>query len=220
MPHDTAAIGADTAPMAMRLTQVAVGTALMGVAVALLLRAAALGLLPLDILHRALGDLLGVTIGTAIVTVQGLLLLVNLAVKIRPGIGTVAAVVIPAAVADLTLTVLPASEALWARIAALLLGGTMFAAGTALYLAADLGALPRDGLMLAVAHRTGWGLARIRVSADLICLTIGVLIIGPATAIRTGTLGVGSVLLAAGLGPGIARLLRFAPTPPAPRPST
>lgn len=206
--------------MAVRLAQVAGGTALMGVAVAVLVNSA-LGLLPLDILHSAIGDRLGWTIGTAIIVAQALLLVLNLALGVRPGIGTIAAVVIPAVVADFTLSVLPAPTGLWVRAPGLVLGAAMFATGTALYLAAGLGALPRDGLMLAIAERTRWGLAPIRVSADLICLTSGVLIAGPARAIHTGSLGVGSVLLALALGPAIARLLpRFTTSSRAAQPRT
>lgn len=205
-------------PMAVRLAQVAGGTTLMGLAVAVLVTSA-LGLLPLDVLHRAVGDRAGWTIGGAIIAVQSLLLAVNLSLGVRPdagggetepriiGIGTIASIVIPAVVADATLTVLPTPNSLWWQGIGLVLGGAMFATGTACYLAARLGALPRDGLMLAIEQRTGWGLARIRIGADLLCLTAGVLLINPITAVRTGSLGIGSVLLALALGPAIARLL-------------
>lgn len=205
MPRNTDT-GTATRLLALRLAQVAAGTALMGLAVALLLNSA-LGLLPLDILHRAIGDRFGWTIGTAIIIVQSVLMAGNVVLRVWPGIGTVASVVIPAVVADATLSVLPAPTALWLRAMGLVLGGAMFAAGSALYLAADLGALPRDGLMFAIAERTRWSLARIRVSADLICLTVGAVLAGPVTVVRTGSLGVGSVLLALALGPVIARLL-------------
>lgn len=200
-------------PFVLRLGQVALGNALMGVAVAMLVTAA-LGLLPLDIFHRAVGDRFGWTIGGAIIAVQATLLVLNLALGVKPGIGTVASVVIPAVVADLTLAVLPAPQVVWLRLMAMLLGGAMFAVGTALYLAGELGALPRDGLMIAVARRTSWSPARIRIGADVLCLLTGVLMINPAIAVANGSLGVGSVLLAVALGPSIASLIPlFTPRP-------
>lgn len=208
-PPREASGGAATAgarPLVLRLGQVALGNALMGVAVAMLVTAA-LGLLPLDIFHRAVGDWFGWTIGGAIIAVQATLLVLNLALGVKPGIGTVASVVIPAVVADLTLAVLPAPQAVWLRLMAMLLGGAMFAVGTALYLAGELGALPRDGLMIAIGRRTSWSPARIRIGADVLCLLTGVLMINPAIAVANGSLGVGSVLLAVALGPSIASLI-------------
>ena len=203
-PAGTAAAG--SRPVAMRLGQVIVGNALMGVAVGMLVNAA-LGLLPLDVFHRAVGDRCGWTIGGAIIAVQSTLLVANLALRVKPGIGTVSAVVVPAIVADLTLAVLPAPQVVWLRVMAMLLGGAMFAVGTALYLSAELGALPRDGLMIAIARRTGWSPARIRIGADVLCLLTGVLMINPAVAVANGSLGAGSVLLAVALGPSIASLV-------------
>ncbi|WP_439659553.1 YczE/YyaS/YitT family protein [Lentzea sp. HUAS TT2] len=193
-------------PFVVRLGQVVVGNALMGVAVGMLVNAA-LGLLPLDVFHRAVGDRFGWTIGGTIIAVQSTLLVLNLALRVKPGIGTVTSAVIPAVVADLTLAVLPAPQVVWLRVMAMLLGGAMFAVGTALYLSAELGALPRDGLMVAIARRTDWSPARIRIGADVLCLLTGVLMINPAIAVANGSLGAGSVLLAVALGPSIATLV-------------
>lgn len=211
MPSDVPPNVPDEAPgastrLVMRFAQVVTGTALMGVAVALLINAS-LGLLPLDILHRAIGDRFGWTIGGAIIAVQSTLLVLNLALGVKPGAGTLAAVVIPAVVADFALSVLPVPQPVWLRLMAMLLGGAMFAVGTAAYLSAELGALPRDGLMVAIQRRSGWGPARIRIGADVLCLLAGVLMINPALAVANGSLGVGSVLLAVALGPSIASLV-------------
>lgn len=212
MPTDTppeqsgAVAAAGSRPFVARLGQVVVGTALMGAAVGMLVTAA-LGLLPLDVFHRAVGDRFGWTIGGAIIAVQATLLVLNLALRVKPGIGTVAAVVIPAVVADFTLAVLPAPQVVWLRVMAMLLGGAMFAVGTACYLSAELGELPRDGLMVAIARRTGWSPARIRIGADVLCLLTGVLMINPAVAVANGSLGAASVLLAVALGPSIASLV-------------
>ncbi|MFD9701256.1 YitT family protein [Lentzea sp. NPDC059081] len=204
--EDPAAEVTEPRPIVVRLGQIVVGNTLMGAAVGMLV-AAGMGLLPLDVFHRAVGDRCGWTIGGAIIAVQSTLLVLNLALPVKPGIGTVSAVVIPAVVADLTLAVLPTPQVVWLRVMAMLLGGAMFAAGTALYLAAGLGALPRDGLMGAIAHRTDWSPARIRIGADVLCLLAGVLMINPAVAVANGSIGAGSVLLAIALGPSIASLV-------------
>jgi len=213
IPDTTATVVAR--PLILRLARVVVGTALMGVAVALLVKAS-LGLLPLDILHRSVGDRFGWTIGGAIIAVQSALLVMNLAFGVKPGAGTLASAVIPAVLADLALAVLPTTQVVWLRLMGMLLGGAMFAVGTALYLSAELGALPRDGLMIAIARRSHWSPARIRIGADVLCLLAGVLIANPAIAVQRGSLGVGSVLLAVALGPAIGSLVPlFTHRPPA-----
>jgi uncharacterized membrane protein YczE len=115
--------------------------------------------------------------------------------------------VIPAVTCDVLITILPVAQGTVARLLLLAAGGTCFAIGTAAYLGAGLGSLPRDGLMLALHQRRGYSPATIRIAADIACLLIGTVIIGPVPAARAGVLGVGSVLLALLLGPAIAQLL-------------
>jgi len=208
----------------IQLTQLFCGNLIMGTAVALLLRAR-LGLLPLDVLHSAIAQCTGWTIGGAIIATQAVLLAAYLPARIRPGIGTVATSVIPAVVCDVVLAYFPPPTTLGVRIVLLIAGGALFAAGVALYLGSGLGELPRDGLMRALQHRRGWNFAAIRVSADVLCLVTGWLLIGPSAALTIGAVGAGSILLATGLGPSIARLittdkpvsqpvLRVVPSPP------
>jgi uncharacterized membrane protein YczE len=167
------------------------------------------------VLHAAVGTLTGWGLGGGIVATQAALLVLWWPFRIRPGVGTVAGVVLPGATCGVVLAVLPAPEGIAVRILALVLGGGVLAVGVALYLGAGLGSIPRDGLILALHQRRGVGLSIVRVAADLVCLAAGWLMLGPAAALRDGVVGVGSVVLAVGLGPAIAALLpltRF-PTP-------
>jgi len=216
--------------LAQRIAQMLAGTIVMGVGVALLLLAK-FGLLPLDVLHAAVAARAGWTIGGAIIAVQALLLICYLPLRIRPGLGTITASVIPAVTCDVLIGILPTPEGTVPRLLLLAAGGTCFAIGTAAYLGAGLGSLPRDGVMLAVHQRRGYSLATIRITADIACLLLGAMIIGPVLAARTGVLGIGSVLLALLLGPLIARLRSFfervqtptvelVPTPTSPKEAT
>jgi len=190
----------------IQLMQLLCGNIVMGIAVALLLRAR-LGLLPLDVLHSAIAQRTGWTIGGAIIATQAVLLAAYLPARIRPGIGTVTTSVIPAVVCDVLLAHFPPPTTLGIRVVLLAAGGALFAAGVALYLGSGLGVLPRDGLMRALQARRGWNFGSIRVGADILCLATGWLLIGPVAALTTGVVGVGSILLATGLGPSIARLI-------------
>lgn len=184
-----------------------IGTTAMGTGIALLLHAR-LGLMPLDVLHAAISNRTGWTLGQAFVATQAMFLAAYIPLRIRWGIGTFVAATIPAIVCDLITSVLPPVDNVLVRVALLAIGATAFATGVATYLAADLGALPRDGVMVDLARRLRTSLAPVRVAFDLTSLIIGVVLLGPAHAINLGIVGPASVLLALLLGPTIARLLR------------
>jgi uncharacterized membrane protein YczE len=82
---------------------------------------------------------------------------------------------------------------LGARIALLVLGLACFGVGSAFYIGANLGAGPRDSLMLVGSHRTG-----IRIGATRAMLEISVLLVG---FLLGGTVGVGTLVFAALIGP-------------------
>lgn len=86
----------------------------------------------------------------------------------------------------------PASAA-WLRVA-LLAGGTLlFALGQGLYLAPDLGAGPRDGLMTGLHRRFGVSIRGARTGIEVSALALGVVL--------GGTAGVGTVVFALAIGP-------------------
>ncbi|MFT7835733.1 hypothetical protein Q5530_06255 [Saccharothrix sp. BKS2] len=198
----------DRRAVASRVIRLLGGTLLMGVAIAALVRAQ-LGLLPLDVLHLAVSQHTGWTLGGAFIAVQATLLMTCLPLRIRPGTGTVAAAAIPALACDVVLASMPAPQNLAWKLLLFVTGGVLFAVGVALYLSAQMGTLPRDSLMLEL-HRRHPRLqpAPIRVVADATCLLTGWLLLGPITAVVDGTVGPATLLLAALLGPGIAFLVR------------
>jgi uncharacterized membrane protein YczE len=181
------------------------GTALMGVGVALVVRSH-LGLVPLDVLHTAVAGRAGWTLGGGIIAVQAILLALWVPLRIRPGPATVCAAVMPGITCDVTLAWLPDTAPLAARVAELAAGGLTFAVGVALYLGAGLGANPRDGIIQHLHHHHGHNLATVRAVLDVTCLAGGWLLLGPVAAVQLGVVGVGSVVLAVTLGPVIARL--------------
>ena len=191
-----------TRPMTNRVLLLISGTVMMGAAIGLLVRAR-LGLLPLDVLHSALALRTGWTIGGAIIATQALLLALYVPLRIKAGVGTVAGFVVPGVTADATLLALPEVTELSHRIALLIAGAAGFALGVALYLDAELGVLPRDGIIQALAQRRGHRLASLRVLTDLVCLVAGWFMLGPATAVHTGLVGVGSLALALAIGPSV-----------------
>ena len=196
-----------------RYAKLLTGLALFGVGLWLALMAD-LGVGPWDVLTGGLSQQLGTPFGRTAIGISVVVLLIGLAAKVRPGIGTLLNVVVIGAVVDLLLaTPLLTSlgdQAVVLRLSATVLGIGCVAAGSALYLGAHLGPGPRDGLMVALYTRTGW-----RVGTCRALLECGVLVLGVALG---GPVGIGTVLFALGIGPAVQvafRVLRqtAVPTP-------
>jgi uncharacterized membrane protein YczE len=81
------------------------------------------------------------------------------------------------------------------RIGLLVFGLACFGVGTAFYIGANLGAGPRDSLMLVGSKRTGIRIGAMRALLEITVLLIGVLL--------GGTVGLGTVAFAALIGPSV-----------------
>lgn len=192
-----------------RLLQLNLGLVLFGVGIWLGL-VAELGVGPWDVLAGGVAEQLGTPFGRTAIGVSVVVLLIGLAARVRPGVGTLLNVVVIGAVIDVLLAS-PLLQDLGdapvvLRLGATLLGIATVAAGSALYLGAHLGPGPRDGLMVAIHVRTGWRVGTARAVLEIAVLVLGVLLGGPV--------GIGTVLFALGIGPAVQvafRVLRQTP---------
>jgi uncharacterized membrane protein YczE len=181
-----------------RLVQLHAGLVLYGFTLALLIRAK-LGNAPWDVLHQGLADHLPISIGTAVIGVSVLVLLLWIPLRELPGLGTVSNALVVGLAVDLGLAVLDPPDALWLRIVLMVAGVAGNALATALYIGAQLGPGPRDGLMTGLHRRTSWSIGVVRTG-----LEVSVVVVGWALG---GVLGVGTVLYAVAIGPLVQRLL-------------
>ena len=190
-----------------------VGLVLFGVGLWLGLQAG-LGVAPWDVLTGGLSTQLGTPFGRTAIGISVVVLLIACAAGVRPGIGTLLNVVVIGAVVDLLLATALleglAEEAVPLRLAVTLLGIVSVASGSALYLGAQLGPGPRDGLMVAISTRTGWRFGTARAVLECTVLVLGVLLGGPV--------GVGTVLFALGIGPAVQVAFRVLRQTPVSRP--
>jgi uncharacterized membrane protein YczE len=196
-----------------RLAVCVLGIVLLGFGVSLTVRAD-LGLSPWDVLHQGLADKTGIPMGTISIVVGAVVLLAWIPLRQRPGIATVLNVVGVGLVIDLCLAVLPETSNLAARWALLLAGLVLLALATGLYIGAGLGSGPRDGLMMGFASR-GISVRVARTAVELVVLGTGFLL--------GGRVGIGTVVLAVGIGPlvhvALDRLATAAHQPPRPEPA-
>ena len=180
-----------------RLGQLAVGLALYGVSLALMLRAE-LGLDPWDVFHQGLSERMDLGIGWIVIGVGVAVLLLWIPLRERPGLGTVANALAVGLVVEAALWVLPDLDALAVRVPVMVGGIVGTALATSLYIGAGLGPGPRDGLMTGLARRGG-SVRVVRTGIEVAVLATGWLL--------GGSVGVATVLFAVAIGPLVHVLL-------------
>jgi uncharacterized membrane protein YczE len=174
-----------------------------GFSMAMMVRAQ-LGLDPWDVFHQGLALRTPLTIGMASAVVGVAVLLAWIQLRNRPGIGTVANVIVIAVTVDTGLAVLTTPASLPARVAMMVGAVVLNAISTVLYIGAGLGPGPRDGLMTGLVLRTGLSVRLVRTSIEATVLSVGWLL--------GGTVGVGTVVYAVGIGPLVQLIVAITPT--------
>jgi uncharacterized membrane protein YczE len=116
-----------------------------------------------------------------------------------PGFGTISNAIVIGLVTDLTLSTVDRPDALWLRIVFMLAGIVVNALASALYIGAQFGPGPRDGLMTGLVRRTGLSVRLVRTTLEVTVLAIGWLL--------GGVVGFGTVAYAVAIGPLIHVLL-------------
>ncbi len=182
----------DLRAAAPRLPGLLVGVALFGLGIALMAQAG-LGLGPWEAFHQGIGRLTGQPIGTISILLGIPILGLWWPLGEVPGIGTLANVAIIGTTTNLGLRYVPAAVGAPAQLLEMVAGVVLIGLASGMYLAADLGPGPRDGLMTGLHHRFGWSIRRSRAVVE-----VSVLIVGWALG---GTIGLGTVVFALGIGP-------------------
>jgi len=177
--------------MTRRLVQLYLGLILYGFSTSLLVLSG-LGLNPWDVFHQGLARHSSLAIGTWSILVGLVVLLLWIPLHQLPGIGTVSNVVFIGGTMDVVLSQLSPPHALSLRIVCLIAGVVLNGVATGAYIGAGLGPGPRDGLMTGLAAR-GYSIRVVRTALELTVLVTGWLL--------GGTVGVGTLLYAASIGP-------------------
>jgi uncharacterized membrane protein YczE len=165
---------------------------LYGISIALLIRSQ-LGNMPWDVLHQGLARQLHHSIGTVMIAVGGLVLMLWIPLREKPGIGTICNVLVVGIAVDAALIALPATGSLLTRVLLAGAGTVLNAVATAVYIGARLGPGPRDGLMTGLVRRTGGSLRLVRTVIEITVVATGWAL--------GGTLGIATVLYALTIGP-------------------
>ncbi|MGW3629782.1 membrane protein YczE [Streptomyces sp. NPDC005122] len=194
-----------------RLVQLYAGLALYGASSALLVEAG-LGLEPWNVLHQGLAELTGLTIGVVSIFVGAAVLLLWIPLRQRPGLGTISNVFVVGLAMDGTLALVPDTHALAVRVPLMLAGIVLNGLATGLYISANFGPGPRDGLMTGLHRRTDRSIRVVRTVLEVAVVATGFTL--------GGTVGIGTVLYAVAIGPLAQLFLRVFAVRRAPTGST
>ena len=176
-----------------RVPQLLTGLVLYGVSMALMVESG-LGLNPWDVFHQGLSEVTGISFGWIVLLVGVPVLLLWIPLRQKPGVGTIANLLVVGFAADAALALLPAGEGLPARVGYLVGGILLNGFATGLYIGSRMGPGPRDGLMTGLAARFP------RLSIRLVRTGIEVAVLG-AGFLLGGTVGVGTIAYAVSIGP-------------------
>lgn len=182
-----------------RIPGLLAGLVLLGIGIALMARAG-LGLGPWEVFNQGIGRLTGQQLGTISIVLGIPILAAWWPLGERPGAGTLLNIVLVGAAVNVAMEILPAAQELPHQVAMMLAGVVTMAVGSGLYLAADLGPGPRDGLMTGLHLRFGWSIRRARTPLELAALVLGFL--------AGGTIGLGTLAFAVTIGPLVQVSLR------------
>lgn len=178
--------------MFFRLLRLIPGLLLYGVADAFMIKAA-VGVDSWTVFAQGISVRTGLSIGLLTNIIGLLVLLLWVPLRQKPGLGTVLNILLVGPGIELGLWLLPTPEALWSRVVFFAIGLLLLAVASGIYIGANLGPGPRDGLMTGIHSRFGTPLWVGRTAVEITVLVIG-WILG-------GNVGLGTVAFALLIGP-------------------
>lgn len=158
------------------------GLIIFGYGIAITIKVQHLGLPPWDVLHVALYERLGLSIGTWTIIIGAILIVISFFLdKSYIKLGTFINVIVVGAFVDFFLWVdcLPPTTYTWIDIPSMLLGIVLMGLGGGMYNAAHVGAGPRDGFMLSLSEKLNTPIRRVKIIIESGVLIIGLLLGGP-----------------------------------------
>ena len=182
-------------PPVISVVILVIGLVIFGLGEALLIASGA-GVSPWTVLAEGVSILTGWSIGLATFVISTFVLLAWMPLRQTPGIGTILNIIIISVVLDLALPFMPQFDSDGLRLAEAAAGVIVTGIGGGIYLIANLGPGPRDGLMTGLQRLTGLPIAAVRSAIEISVVIMG-WVLG-------GTVGAGTLLFAFGIGPCVA----------------
>lgn len=182
-------------PRMLTLCLLCIGLTIFGVGEALLIAAGA-GNSPWTVLSQGFSEISGWSIGITTFLTSLAVLVLWIPLRQKPGIGTVLNAVIISIAIEVSLPYLPQPDSYLLQILETSFGILLVGFGSGLYLIANLGPGPRDGLMTGLQRISDLPVARVRTAIEITVVILGWLL--------GGTVGLGTLMFAFGIGPAVS----------------
>jgi len=182
-------------PKPLTLIFLVFGLFLFGLGESLLITSSA-GVGPYTVLAQGISNLSGWSIGLSTFVISIFVLLMWIPLKQKPGMGTILNAFIIALTIEFSVYYLPYPETYPMQILQVIVGVLIIGIGSGFYLIANLGAGPRDGLMIGLQKKTNLPIYSIRTIIEVSVVIVGWLM--------GGVVGLGTAIFAFGIGPSVA----------------
>lgn len=149
-----------------------------------------LGVAPWDVLHQGISKVINIPIGRATIVLGFIIIILNIIFGENIGWGTVFNMLFIGLFIDILMVnnIIPVFNIFIMSFAMMLTGMLVLGYGCFLYMSAGLGTGPRDGVMVAVAKRTGKSVRFVKNSVEILAIIVG--------SILGGSVGIGTVVMA------------------------
>ena len=154
------------------------------------------GASPWSVLAQGISLNVNLSIGTITLLISIAVLILWIPLGQKPGMGTIFNALIIAIMIDLCIKYVPTPSNYIHQLLLAVICVIMVGIGGGIYLVSNLGAGPRDGLMIGLQKVTNFPIAVVRATLEISVVSIGWYL--------GGTVGVGTLLFAFGIGPCVA----------------
>ena len=154
------------------------------------------GASPWSVLAQGISLNIGFSIGLVTFFVSLFALSLWMFLDQKPGIGTIFNIIIIAAMIDLSIAFVQTPQSYIGQLIMAIVAVLLVGLGSGIYLIANLGPGPRDGLMTGIQRKTNLPIAVVRAFLEITVVSIGWYL--------GGTVGIGTLLFAFGIGPAVA----------------
>ena len=154
------------------------------------------GASPWSVLAQGISINVNLSIGTITLLISIAVLILWIPLGQKPGMGTLFNALIIAIMIDLCIKYVPTPSNYIHQLLLAVISVIMVGIGGGIYLVSNLGAGPRDGLMIGLQKLTNFPIAVVRATLEISVVSIGWYL--------GGTVGIGTLLFAFGIGPCVA----------------
>lgn len=169
------------------------GVTMMALGISMTIKGQQFGIGPWDVFHIGLHNHLGLTIGTWTILASIIIVLITImGTKKFPQLGTWLNILFLGSFIDVFNWILPDITSYIGQLVIFIIGVVVIAVGVGVYVSPNVGAGPRDSLMLLLMVKTGWSIKKVRTGIEIIVALAGWALGGPV--------GLGTIIIALLLG--------------------